>query len=285
MLIKFWGVRGSIPTPGSFTEKYGGNTSCIEILCNDTLIIIDAGTGLRELGENLAENKKLKTAHIFISHTHWDHIQGFPFFMPAYHKDFELKIYGRTNSNKSLKRIFSSQMNTEYFPVPLNYLSAKLDFIEIKAKQKLTINNINIETFPLNHPGGNTSYKFTFKDKIVVYASDHEPFKSDWENTTPQDKALIEFFKNSNLLIIDSQYTTKEYQIKKGFGHSPIDYAISLACKARVENVILFHHDPSHTDAFLDGMLEFANKYAKNFDYQPTIKMAREHFQIKIGII
>ncbi len=281
MRVRFWGVRGSVPTPGPNTVKYGGNTACIEVRGpNDELLVIDAGTGLRELGNFLISNdlpKNPLNVNIFLSHTHWDHIQGFPFFAPAYVPSSVITFRGPVNAiGGSLKDIVAGQMQYSYFPIKLMDLRGKIEFIEIK-EQVIDLPPFEVSTCYLNHPILCLGYRISCGNKTLVTLYDNEPFrnifaeemegksdmeKSDYEEAIKeaeeavniQNKKVINFARNADLLIYDAQYTTEEYKTKIGWGHSTIDYAIDFGLTAKCKKLALFHHDPIRTDRELDSL-------------------------------
>jgi len=280
MKIKFWGVRGSIPIPGPDTVKYGGNTSCIEIRFNGIKrpIIIDAGSGIRELGNHMMLNDLPNgpiITDLFLTHTHWDHIMGFPFFTPIYLKDTRLKVYGPASfENDTLKNIIGNQMSHRYFPIRQAELASKIDYIELKeGPLKSRDDNISITTKWLNHPVLCLGYRFEYQDKVVCTLYDSEPFQNIF-STGPEDpsydetmavegektaqmqnKLLENFFKNADLVIRDAQYTEEEYQAsKKGWGHTSMEYAIESTKNAGVKRLALFHHEPTYSDKKLDEL-------------------------------
>ena len=257
MLVRFWGTRGSIPTPGSKTARYGGNTSCVEIRSDDgSLFVIDCGTGIRELGQSLlAESKTLTKIHLLIGHTHWDHIQGFPFFTPIFFPGIEINIYAPIGFQRSLEEALSGQMQYSYFPVKLQDLSSRIRYTEL-AEGFFRIGNCLIETQYLNHTAPTIAYRITEGSTRIAYVSDHEPFwkPSGTDFTHPGDQRHIEFMRDADLLIHDAQYSDEEYRIKVGWGHSPVGYVRDIALAANVKQLALFHHDPAHDDAWIDAM-------------------------------
>ena len=180
MLLKFWGTRGSIPVPGNKTLIYGGNTPCVEIKNKDkNLIILDAGSGLRELGKQIAQNRIEDSIHIFISHYHWDHIQGIPFFIPLYEKGNNITFYGEGSSGKKVKEMLSQQMTSTYFPINIDEVASKTNFVEIKTNSIYQIGNIRVETRRANHPSPTISFKLTECNKNFVYMTDNELYIKD----------------------------------------------------------------------------------------------------------
>ena len=277
MKVTFWGVRGSIPTPGATTSRYGGNTPCVTVEEGETLIIIDCGTGLRVLGNNLLQrfNGNPINAHIFISHAHWDHIQGFPFFIPAFIPSNTFTIYGAEGANRQIEDTLAGQMESPYFPVTLREMGAKLRFEHI-SEGEFTIDGLKVTTCFLNHPGVTLGYKISNGNESLVYLSDHEPFSRMLSTPSPykippdqglsanetacfaetRDKEYSEFCMNADLLVEDSPYTPDEYAKRVGWGHACIDDVVAMAVGARVKQLALFHHDPSHTDDQMDSIVE-----------------------------
>jgi phosphoribosyl 1,2-cyclic phosphodiesterase len=282
MKIKFWGVRGSIPSPGVQYVKYGGNTLCVELYLEDIdrLIIIDAGSGLRLLGNHMMTDGpaggSLET-DIFLTHTHLDHIIGFPFFAPIFQAGTRLKIYGPvTYEDDSLETVIGGQLSYRYFPVRQEELTARIEYLNLKEGRFDLGDGIRLITKYLNHPLLCLGFRFEYKDKICCTAYDTEPFQNLFI-TDPQDPAydeimahqgeaaardenhrLEEFFAGADLLIHDAQYTRQEYNTgKRGWGHSPVEHAIEAAMRSGVKRLALFHHDPMRTDAQLDELAKF----------------------------
>jgi len=256
--VKFWGTRGSIATPGPRTVRYGGNTSCTEVRYGEHILILDAGTGIRELGDSLMtefQGRPLR-AHIFIGHTHWDHIQGFPFFIPAYVPGNEISLYSLRGAGKPLEKIFIGQMDNDYFPVVLSDLRARLNFIELH--EPVTIGPLRVDFTHLNHPGLAIGFRISAGGKSVAYCSDHESFSRMYGSDAgaAEDRRITEFVRGVDLFISEAQYTDEEYTTKKGWGHSTFDDALRTAAEAQVRRLAIFHHDPAHDDAFMDRILE-----------------------------
>lgn len=303
MKIRFWGVRGSIPTPGKNTARYGGNTSCIEVETDKgTTIIFDAGTGIRDLGMSLLKRKKPIEAHILFSHTHWDHIQGFPFFVPIFIPTSTLKLYAPKsfNDSYSLENIMKYQMSYQVFPISLDAIqnmNSKITYTDLN-EGKIDIPEINNEGITIiakrmNHPIETLGYKIIYNGKTLIYTGDNEPYYNVFDkelgvnkkavenrqksilfddedddvdeneaiNTVEeQNQLFIDFIKDADILISDSQYTLEEYPPKQGWGHTPIETNISNCLKANVKRLILFHHEPMRPD---DAMDELLNKFRK----------------------
>jgi len=256
--LTFWGTRGSIPSPGQDKSKYGGNTSCIELrLPTDQLIILDGGTGIIELGNALVMHNKKVSASILLSHYHWDHIQGLPFFAPAYNADTSLTIYGANHPQFPLGHGLSSQMESIHFPVKASSLAADIGFKELSAGVSC-VGAVDIKTLRANHPGTTFSYRFSFDHHTLVYMTDNELLPNTHEaqsHTTYRRDDFIRFIQGADTLIHDAQYSGQEYEVKKGWGHSHWREALTLAAEGEVKQLILFHHDPDHNDTLIDGLV------------------------------
>ncbi|MBA4148725.1 MAG: MBL fold metallo-hydrolase [Verrucomicrobia bacterium] len=290
VFVKFWGCRGSIPTPASWTRVYGGNTSCVEVRFDKTIFICDAGSGIRELGKDLATRQPEPTElHLLITHTHWDHIQGFPFFSPAYAETTRLRVYGKSMGENSPHALLSGQMISDYFPVSYQHLGAQIisDSFQSGGKE---IEGVCVRTIPLNHPGGCTGYIFEKDGKKIVYLTDNEleiqpgdkfpDLNNDGPlRRVPQD--LIDFVRHADLLIADAQYDDKEYVEKRGWGHSSCVSVTDLAIKADVKNLALFHHDPECSDSQVDEKVRVCCERAVRFGANVTIFAAREGIELK----
>jgi len=280
-LIRFWGVRGSIPTPGPSTVRYGGNTSCVEFRINGELIVIDAGSGIRGLGTALLKESAGQpiTLTLLNTHTHWDHIQGFPFFAPAFIKGNRIRVLGRDSEPDGLKGVFEKQMDgRRCFPVPLAAMAADLSFEHIDEKGGLdfTIGSISIQAIPTNHPGGCLAYKFLTPQGTVVFLSDHE-------TGGPDEPLILEFIRDATLLIADAQYTDEEIVSRRGWGHGCIKEVVDLACRAGVNQLCLFHHDPTHGDDTLETLLLEAKDLLQQAKSPMSVSLAREGESIRLS--
>lgn len=278
--VRFWGVRGSIPCPGPHTVKYGGNTACLEVRfpeLDDRLIIIDAGSGIRELGNFMMAHDFKKgpiNTKIFLTHTHWDHIMGFPFFTPIYVPGNRLTVYGPVTYEKdTLETIVGGQMTYRYFPVREAELAATVDYIELKEGRLDLGDGITLTTKYLNHPVLCLGYRLEFQGKVFCTAYDTEPYRNlfctdptdpaydemmaqEGEAVAVEQNALVEeFFRGADLLVHDSQYSEAELTPGKlGWGHSSYEGVIATASRQQVKRLALFHHDPMRTDAQLEAM-------------------------------
>src|SRR4030095_8066116 len=258
MKVKFYGVRGSIPVCGKEFQRYGGNTTCVCVTRgrDNRMVIIDAGTGIRNLGKELmAQGLKIEVINISFTHFHWDHIQGFPFFAPAYDKNQKITIhvFGRERKFKKLKEIFSMQMQREYFPVELDAMGAQFEFLSYGDKE--TFHDVSIIAAPQHHKFAGGSYGLRIEDESGVAV-----ICTDVEHINGIDKNIVELARNADLLIHDGQYTDDEYKKFRGWGHSTWRQAVEVAILANVKRLVLTHHDPDHDDEFLDSMEEEAKK-------------------------
>ena len=246
--VRFWGVRGSIPTPGPDTVHFGGNTSCVEVVCGQTRIIFDAGTGLRLLGNTLVKEMPL-TVHLFFSHVHWDHIQGFPFFAPAFVKGNVIQMYGRANTGSTVETALAGQMETPNFPVHLRELPAQLVFNDVHPGDKITLApGLEVTSAQGHHPGGVFAYRVDYQGKSLVYATDTEHYGEE------PDPRLVALGKDADVFVFDTMYTREEYEGKNGiskvgWGHAHLDAGLALIDAAGAKKYVLFHHDPGQSDA------------------------------------
>ena len=283
--LRFWGTRGSIPAPGPLTARYGGNTSCTELRVGDRLIIIDAGTGLRGLGNALLDEREGKpiNAHIFIGHTHWDHIQGLPFFTPLYMPQNRFTIYGVHGTTASFEDTLSGQMNPPYFPVSMKDMEARRDIVELSGP--VTLDDAKISYQYLNHPGITVGFRIQTKSWTVSYLSDHEPYSklnNKGEFSAKEDDQVAQFAAESDLLICEAQYTAEEYKIKKSWGHSTFLDVIGLAVKAKAKQLALFHHAPTHTDEMMDRHLAECREFIRKNGHPISCIAAQEGMTINL---
>jgi phosphoribosyl 1,2-cyclic phosphodiesterase len=250
MSVRFWGVRGSIASPGPDTVRYGGNTSCIELRCGEHLLILDAGTGLRALGETLAAAGKTVDADFFCSHTHFDHICGLPFFAPCYAAGNRIRIWaGHPAAKGDIRAVFRLTLTPPLFPDVMADFKADVEFKDFVCGETLSPRpGISVRSGALNHPGGATGYRIEWRGKSVAYITDTE------HRTGGLDANVLGLVDRADLMIYDSTYTDEDYATNAGFGHSTWQEAVRIARQASVKKLALFHHDPARTDAMLDAI-------------------------------
>jgi phosphoribosyl 1,2-cyclic phosphodiesterase len=267
--LTFWGVRGSLATPGRSTAKYGGNTACLEVVAGEERIILDMGSGLAQLGKHLRGAAPMK-ANIFLSHYHWDHILGLPFFGPAYDPRNELVIHGAPRLGKTVREILAGQMINPYFPVSLAEMRSTLHFHGIESGGKVHLGDTTVIARELAHPGGALGFRIERGGSSIVYATD-------FEHGCGGDEALIELSKDADVLVYDATYGVAEYRTHVGWGHSTWAEGVRFAKAANVKRLVLFHHDPAHDDSEVDELLRLARAKFKNTE------AAREGRTISLG--
>jgi phosphoribosyl 1,2-cyclic phosphodiesterase len=251
--VRFWGTRGTRPAPGRRTLRYGGNTTCVEVRdSKGQLVIIDSGTGIVELGATLAKDGPLEL-HLLITHTHWDHIQGFPFFAPAFMEGARLTVIGPAGSIKSLKNAFGDMMEPAYWPVGLDQMAASIDFVEVNSKDTFSVGALKVTPHEMRHPIMTLGYRLEEAGSSFVFATDNE-IKSG-NGSVP---GLAEWCHGANLLAHDAQYSEDEYPSHQGWGHSTFADALALAETAAVGQLAFVHHDPQHSDGEIDLLVEQA---------------------------
>ena len=275
MRVKFLGVRGSTPTPQAENMRYGGNTSCVEVRVGEQLYIFDCGTGFRVLGQQLQDEfgeKKLPlSAHVFVSHFHWDHIQGIPFFRPLYDRADSQFLFHCSSRIRSLKQVMDEQMASPYFPVNLSQMQAQPKFYDIDSGRLDLEDGVQIQTSWLNHPQGCMGFRMETKDGVLVYATDNEPGDAAF------DKSVRQLAEGADVLIYDAQYLPEEYAAeKRGWGHSHWREAVNVVMESGAKELVLFHHDPDHTDVVIDKIVHDAR------NYYPKVRAAAEGMEIRI---
>lgn len=260
MYLKFWGTRGSCPVSGSQYAKFGGNTSCLEINYGKAHLIIDAGTGIRPLGEELL--KQNEPFHLLLSHTHWDHVNGFPFFEPLYSPHSEIKIWSPSENQKSCRQVFDELLSEEFFPVRLDELKAKLHFFPIDEKTSLQIGPLTIHFHKTDHPSSAYCFKIQTPHQTIGYATDNELFKGYHGDipSAPKDPSLSRFFSGCDLFIHEAQYFPEEYRQKEGWGHSSVSNVIAFIQQSKINRWLVVHHDPKHTDEDLHRLEALSQK-------------------------
>jgi phosphoribosyl 1,2-cyclic phosphodiesterase len=297
--LKLWGVRGSIPVPGPATVRYGGNTSCVEVRADDEIIVLDAGSGIRLLGIALEQEFGSRPINLtlLITHAHWDHIQGFPFFLPSYNDKNKVRIFGYDGADTGLRQILKGQMATPFFPVRLYDLPGKIDIKKLETMD-FDIGKVHVQAKPMNHPGMCVGYRLFTSSGSIAFLPDTEPFdafklhsvksrllspEQTRKRAEKERAALVEFLHGTDVLLLDTQYTDEEYQEHVGWGHGSLSSAVRLALDAQVRKLILFHHDPNHSDATIDAMVESARKIVANSGQGLKVEAACEGAQISLS--
>ena len=294
MRVRFWGTRGSVATPGPGTVHFGGNTSCVEVTTNSgNCFICDCGTGARALGAALmTQAPKPVTATILLSHTHWDHIQGFPFFAPLFVPGNKITVCGPEGSGGSLREVLAGQMEFTYFPVEIGQLPASITFREL-GEGIHEFDGARVIAQYLHHPAMTLGYRIEADGASVVYLCDHEPFSETLWHDSPAhrladaivhegDRRHAGFMLGAGLVIHDSQYTPEEYPAKKTWGHSTYEYAVEMAATAGAHQLVLTHHDPAHDDAFIEDVEKRARRYASEQGYGVQLCCAYEGLALQV---
>ncbi|MBF2090348.1 MAG: MBL fold metallo-hydrolase [Synechococcales cyanobacterium K44_A2020_017] len=261
-IVRFWGVRGSIACPGPETVRYGGNTSCVEMQVAGHRIVFDGGTGLRVLGQELMSQIPVEV-NLFFTHSHWDHIQGFPFFTPAFVKGNRFNIYGAVAPNGStIEQRLNDQMLHPNFPVPLQIMGSQMSFCDLEVGEAVQIGDVLVENALLNHPGEAVGYRVNWNGYAAAYITDTEHY------TDRLDENVMWLARDADVMIYDSTYTDDEYYSEKsskvGWGHSTWQEAVKVAKAANVKKLVIFHHDPLHCDQFMDGIKDVTSKQFAN---------------------
>jgi len=291
LTVRFWGTRGSIPTPGRATEKYGGNTPCVEVRYDDSLMVFDAGSGIREMGMSWLDefSGRAIDATLLFTHLHWDHIQGFPFFACAYDPHNSFTIYGEDRPNAGVEQLLSGQMSGDYFPIPISAMQAQIAFRTVS--EQFDVGGTTIKPFPLPHPGGALGYRVEADGSVFVFATDceldqiatnHEELKDNHLAPRQYSPELLEFFRGAQLLVIDSQYTDELYQARVGWGHNSIATVVDLCTQVTPDMLALFHHHPQSTDEIV---AEIADETAKRLHHEGQsvlVFAAREGLTVKV---
>ena len=293
--IKFWGTRGSIAVPSAETLRYGGNTTCVEVRADGEIIVLDAGSGIRPLGLALAEEFQAQPINLslFITHAHWDHIQGFPFFKLAYNPKNEIRIFGFDGASASFQQILAEPMKAPFFPIAMRELSAKMD-IEKLTEMNFSIGKLEIHAAFVNHPGVCAGYRLFTSAGSIAFLPDYEPYEfflhsarvnqlnpEEAKKTAADERAsLVEFLHGGDVLILDAQYTDEEYKKHIGWGHGSISSAVSLALDAEVHTLLLFHHDPNHDDRTVEAMEKSARELVAKSGRRLEVAAAQEGSEI-----
>lgn len=297
--VKLWGVRGSIPVPGSGTVRYGGNTSCVEVRADGEIIVLDAGSGIRLLGQALEKefgDSPIRLS-LLITHSHWDHIQGLPFFLPAYNKKNEIRVLGYEGARAGLAAALLGQMETPFFPITLSDVPSDIAIEELHDFD-FNVGRVKVRAKFLNHPGICAGYRLFTSTGSLAYLPDNEPYEllklqqaerdgvsadAAREFAAAERRKLIEFLEDADLLMIDAQFTDSEYERHVGWGHGSLSSVVSLALDANVKRLLLFHHDPNHDDGMIDEMVEAARHLAVESGKQLDVEAAREGAEVWLG--
>nr|WP_176704643.1 MBL fold metallo-hydrolase [Candidatus Magnetococcus massalia]CRH08247.1 Beta-lactamase domain protein [Candidatus Magnetococcus massalia]CRH08314.1 Beta-lactamase domain protein [Candidatus Magnetococcus massalia] len=295
MKIRFWGVRGSIASPGTDTVRYGGNTTCIEVRTDDNhVIILDGGTGIFPLAQSLLRELPV-TCNIFITHTHWDHIQGLPFFIPQYIPANKLVLHGAHDpvAQRDLRQILSYQYQYCYFPVREVELKANLEYVTLKEYQSVQVGDAVVSCIYMNHPVLNFGYRIDCNGKSVFFTGDHEPIYNIYDDKhhdheeysrfiEQKDLAILDFIKDVDVLIADTSYTEEEYEAKRGWGHGTYDTSVALAKAANAKHLFFTHHEPTRNDDQLEQIYQTAmNKYPRK-EGDPHYYLAQEGLEFEV---
>lgn len=283
--VTFWGARGSIPTPGAHTARYGGNTSCVAVEADGRLVILDAGTGIRGLGLTLVGLNGSVQAEILLSHTHWDHIQGLPHFKPFFAPGNAVRIWGSKQGSKSLDEILHLQMDPAVFPIPLTAVSAALTVKEVRPGGEFTVGPFRAQSIQLRHPGTTLAYRLVpvAGGRSMAYVTDNELGPGGSYDTPPSwRRDLVKFLNGVDLLIHDAMYTPAELDSHRGWGHSSYEEAVELAADAGAKRLVLFHHEPEHDDEALDALLAAAQRSAKRRGAPVEVIAAQEGMQLSL---
>jgi phosphoribosyl 1,2-cyclic phosphodiesterase len=288
--LKFWGTRGSISVPGRGSLRYGGNTTCIEVRADGEIIVLDAGSGIRSLGialEKEFQEQPIKLS-LLITHAHWDHIQGLPFFAPAYDRKNEIRVRGYDGIDMSFGKIMAEPMKAPFFPIAMRELSARIDIKKL-TEMEFSFGKVQVRARFVNHPGVCAGYRLFTSAGSIAFLPDHEPYQflhsARDSDMSPEEKkkiaeeeriGLVDFLQGSDILILDAQYTNAEYESHAGWGHGSVSSAVLLALDAKVRRLLLFHHDPSHDDTMLDAMVDHARRLIRERGQDLEVDGARE---------
>lgn len=295
--LKFWGTRGSISVPGPGTLRYGGNTTCVEMRADGEIIVLDAGSGIRPLGvalEKEFQSQPIKLS-LLITHAHWDHIQGLPFFAPVYEKKNEICVRGYDGVDTSFSEIMAEPMKAPFFPIAMRELSARIDITKL-TEMEFSFGKVQVRAKFVNHPGVCAGYRLFTSVGSIAFLPDHEPYRflhsaranhmspeQAKRRATRERISLVQFLHGSDILILDAQYTDAEYESHIGWGHGSVSSAVSLALDAEVRRLLLFHHDPSHDDTRIDAMVDDARRLIRNSGKELEVDGAREGEEVLLG--
>jgi phosphoribosyl 1,2-cyclic phosphodiesterase len=288
MRVRFWGTRGSCPSPGPETAKFGGNTTCLEVTTDDgALVIFDAGTGIRELGNTLvarAEGRPIR-GDLFFSHAHWDHIQGLPFFTPAFQAANHFTLWGSPALERSLEVVLRQQMSPVVFPVAFDQLSARMEFCQLDRRLQ-TAKSYTMRTINVRHPGSALGFRMSpegDETRSVIFIPDNELDRDgDHADSASSREELVEFAHGAKVLIHDAMYTGTEYMDHRGWGHSSYRDAVDFAIAAEAETLVLFHHEPDRSDEALEGMIELCHEMVRERNGNVKIVAAAEGMELDV---
>jgi phosphoribosyl 1,2-cyclic phosphodiesterase len=273
--VRCWGTRGSIPSPGPQTVRYGGNTTCVEVCGWNRRIIFDAGSGIRPLGDDLVERGP-NAIHIFLTHFHWDHIQGFPFFAPLYDSEDSIKVIGPKQKDIDVQNLFAGQMGPIYFPVPFNVVAAEMEFKHLN-EGGYEVGEFSLEVMRVRHPSFVIGYRVTVGDQVICFIPDNELDGTIYSEIEPGfDQRIIDFVGDADLLIHDAMYTEEEYPKRSGWGHSTFEQSLRLAKDGGVKKLLFTHHDPTRTDYELDSLVAKMREDAARTSTGLEVEAARE---------
>ena len=295
--LKFWGTRGSISVPGPGTLRYGGNTTCVEMRADGEIIVLDAGSGIRPLGvalEKEFQSQPIKLS-LLITHAHWDHIQGLPFFAPVYEKKNEICVRGYDGVDTTFSEIMAEPMKAPFFPIAMRELSARIDITKL-TEMEFSFGKVQVRAKFVNHPGVCAGYRLFTSAGSIAFLPDHEPYRflhsaranhmspeQAKRRATRERISLVQFLHGSDILILDAQYTDAEYESHIGWGHGSVSSAVSLALDAEVRRLLLFHHDPSHDDTRINAMVDDARRLIRNSGKELEVDGAREGEEVLLG--
>jgi phosphoribosyl 1,2-cyclic phosphodiesterase len=295
--LKFWGTRGSISVPGPSTLRYGGNTTCVELRADGEIIVLDAGSGIRPLGIALEKEFGAQPINLslLITHAHWDHIQGLPFFAPLYEKKNEIGVRGYDGVDTSFGKIMAEPMKAPFFPIAMRELSARIDIKKL-PEMEFSVGKVQVRARFVNHPGVCAGYRLFTSAGSIAFLPDHESYRflhsakpnhmtpqQAEKNATEERSRLVKFLRGSDILILDVQYTDAEYETHIGWGHGSVSSAVSLALDSEVRKLLLFHHDPGHDDPTLDAMVDDARRLIREGGKELEVDGAREGEELILG--